>query len=186
MRPFLDNAMRGRHVFFSLLFFALLTGCQSIAVNTRDRIGDTKAIEHVVESFARALREKDKALYMSLFFSDKAEEIGWQYVSEDVRLAYIRQSKPDAIKARRIPSNNFIGLIDEAVATTETREEKFSNIHIDTDGEIASVSFDYEFYAAGKKTNWGKEMWQLVRTEAGWKIFSVVYTIRDEKSTNGA
>ena len=23
-------------------------------------------------------------------------------------------------------------------------------------------------------------MWQLVRTEAGWKIFSVVYSIRDE------
>ena len=36
--------------------------------------------------------------------------------------------------------------------------------------------------ANGKKSNWGREMWQLVRTEQGWKIFSVVYTIRDQWS----
>ena len=50
----------------------------------------------------------------------------------------------------------------------------------------SAVSFDYVFYEAGKKTNWGKEMWQLVRTERGWKIFSVIYTIRDQLSTGGA
>lgn len=115
-------------------------------------------------------------------FSDKAEDIGWQFVSEDVRLGHIRKTKPDAIKARRIPSNNFIALIDGAVATAEPREETFSDVRIDTDGEIASVSFDYAFLANGQKTNWGREMWQLVRTENGWKIFSVIYTIRDEWS----
>jgi hypothetical protein len=36
------------------------------------------------------------------------------------------------------------------------------------------VAFDYTFLANGKKTNWGREMWQLVRTEDGWKIFSVI------------
>lgn len=143
---------------------------------------DIAAIRTVVEAFRTSLIQKDKATYMSLFFSDKPEDIGWQFVSEDRRLVHIRKSKPDAIKARQIPSNNFIGLIDGVVATEEPREETFANVTVDTDGEIASVAFDYTFLANGEKTNWGKEMWQLVRTEQGWKIFSVVYTIRDQWS----
>lgn len=99
-------------------------------------------------------------------------------------MGYHRASPPDAIKARQIPGNNFVSLIDGAVAAEE-REETFSNLRIDTDGEIAPVSFDYTFLANGKKTNWGREMWQLVRTEDGWKIFSVVYTIRDQWSGGG-
>ena len=44
---------------------------------------DVKAIEQVVESFRTSLINKDKPTYMSLFFSDKPEDIGWQFVSED-------------------------------------------------------------------------------------------------------
>ena len=146
---------------------------------------DIAAIKQVVELFRTSLINKDKATYISLFFSDKPEDIGWQFVSEDTRLQHIRKTKPDAIKARQIPSNNFVSLIDAAVATKEPREEKISNVRIETDGEIASVSFDYDFLANEKRTNWGKEMWQLVRTEKGWKIISVIYTIRDQWSTGG-
>lgn len=144
---------------------------------------DVEAIKQVIESFRTSLINKDKSTYMSLFFSDRPGDIGWQFVSEDRRLADIRRAKPDAIKARKIPSNNFISLIDEAVATAEPREEKFFNAKIDTDGDVASVSFDYSFHANGVKANWGREMWQLVRTERGWKIFSVIYSIRDERSS---
>lgn len=166
----------------------LLAACLSIASAhaaatlpaTHDQ--NVSAIKQVVEAFRTSLIEKDKAKYMSLFFSDKPEDIGWQFVSEDRRLDHIRETKPDAIKARQIPSNNFVGLIDGVVATREPREETFSNLTVDTDGEIASVAFDYTFLANGQTTNWGKEMWQLVRTEKGWKIFSVVYTIRDKWS----
>ncbi|GEM_PF-6891846 len=38
---------------------------------------DVKAIEQVLETFRTALVNKDKPTYMSLFFSDKAEDIGW-------------------------------------------------------------------------------------------------------------
>lgn len=145
--------------------------------------GDVEAIEQVIDSFRTSLINKDKPTCMSLFFSDKPEDIGWQFVSVDRRLADIRRVKPDAIKARSIPSNNFISLIDEAVATAEPREEKFFNTKIDTDGDVASVSFDYSFHANGVKANWGREMWQLVRTQQGWKIFSVIYSIRDKRSS---
>ena len=157
-------------------------GCPTASAQPRDKSADKAAIAQVVESFRTSIINKDKATYMSLFFSDKPEDIGWQFVSEDIRLEHIRKTKPDAIKARQIPRVNFISLIDNVVATEEPREETFSGISIDTDGEIASVSFDYTFLANGKKTNWGREMWQLIRTEDGWKIFSVIYTIRDQWS----
>ena len=170
------------HALLLTLCFALI-GCQVVPSSRRHaEPNDVVAIKQVVESFRTSLINKDKATYLSLFFSDKPEDIGWQFVSEDTRLEHIRKTKPDAIKARHIPTNSFIGLIDGAVATREPREETFSNISIDTDGEIASVSFDYTFLANGKRSNWGKELWQLVRTEKGWKIFSVVYTIRDQWS----
>ena len=168
----------------SLILFLAGMSAYVSARAEQNAASDIAAIEQVVESFRTSLIQKDKQTYMGLFFSDKPEDIGWQFVSEDTRLDHIRKTKPDAIKARQIPSNNFISLIDAAVATTEPREETFSNVKIETDGEIASVSFDYSFLANGAKTNWGKEMWQLVRTEQGWKIFSVVYTIRDKWSTS--
>jgi len=141
----------------AVLLAMALSGCQSATVAPDGWPGHRHDIVSVLKSFSQALAEKDKPLYMSLFFSDKPEEVGWQHVSEDTRLAQIRKTKPDAIKARKLPGNNFIGLIDESVGTVESREERFFNVKIDTDGEIASVLFDYEFYAAGKKTNWGKE-----------------------------
>jgi hypothetical protein len=168
---------KSRAVVLALCF--AFAGCQTTTAKSHGKAEDVAAIKQVVELFRVSLTNKDKATYMSLFFSDKPQDIGWQFVSEDARLEHIRETKPDAIKARQIPSNNFISLIDASVATKEPREETFSNVRIDTDGEIASVSFDYTFLANGNKTNWGKEMWQLVRTEKGWKIFSVVYTIRD-------
>jgi len=157
-------------------------GSPIASAQPHDNSADEAAVAQVVESFRTSIINKDKATYMSLFFSDKPEDIGWQFVSEDIRLEHIRKTKPDAIKARQIPRVNFISLIDNVVATEEPREETFSGISIDTDGEIASVAFDYTFLANGKKTNWGREMWQLIRTEGGWKIFSVIYTIRDKWS----
>lgn len=171
-----------KHQAILLGFCFALVGCQTTSAQPQAKSEDIAAIKRVVELFRTSLINKDKATYMSLFFSDKPEDIGWQFVSEDTRLEHIRTTKPDAIKARQIPSNNFISLIDGAVAAREPREETFSNVGVETDGEIASVSFDYTFLSNGKKTNWGKEMWQLVRTEKGWKIFSVVYTIRDHRS----
>jgi hypothetical protein len=90
----------------------VLTGCQTApAQRSYAKSNEVAAIKQVVESFRMSLINKDKAAYMSLFFSDKPEDIGWQFVSDDTRLEHIRKSKPEAIKARHIPSINFIGLI---------------------------------------------------------------------------
>lgn len=165
----------------AFLIVGLIAG-QPAHASQQPSAADVKAIEQVVEAFRTSLINKDKPTYMGLFLSDKPEDIGWQFVSEDVRLQDIRKAKPDAIKARQIPANNFIALIDGVVASPKPKEETFSNTKIETDGDVASVSFDYSFHDDGVKTNWGKEMWQLIRTEQGWKIFSVIYSVRDSRS----
>ena len=37
--------------------------------------------------------------------------------------------------------------------------------------------FDYSFHAGGRETNHGREAWQLVNTDDGWKIISVIYSV---------
>lgn len=61
-----------------------------------------------------------------------------------------------------------------------SKEEKFYNVNIDTDGFIASVTFDFSFWAAGKKGLWGKESWGLVKINKQWKIASVIFSMELE------
>jgi hypothetical protein len=123
---------------------------------------------------------------MALFFSDNPELVTWQAVVDDPSLRWIQRTRPQALKARYRPDNNFVTFIDGIVARSSSAEERFSNIQIDTDGEVASVSFDYVYLSDGRATNDGREKWLLVRTEQGWKITSVVYTIRLPEARGGA
>ena len=59
---------------------------------------------------------------------------------------------------------------------TDVMEEKFWDIDIKTDGEIASIYFKYSFHIGDYKYNWGDEAWDLVKTADGWKIVSVIYS----------
>ena len=158
-----------------------LLGCAS-PVGDRGAASDVAAVREVVEAFRLAIVHKDKPAYLALFFSDRPEAVGWQSVVDDPLLAKIRLERPQAIKARPRPENNFVALIDSVVASPVAEEERISNVEVDTDGEVAAVAFDYAYLSDRKVTNWGREQWLLVRTEPGWKIFSVVYTVREPAS----
>ncbi len=138
------------------------------------------AIREVVEAFRTSIIKKDKATFVGLFFSDKPEHVTWQFVDDDKRVARLKEFVPEARRVVRWPENNYLTMIDGIIkAGSEPSEEVFRNITIDTDGEIASVNFDYSLLLDGKEANWGREMWHLVRTEAGWKIISVIWSQRD-------
>ena len=95
---------------------------------------------------------------------------------KSVEMLYASRPKPDMPRPKKFFNSSpgdFIGFIAKDPAALE---ETFSNIRIDTDGDVAQVWFDYTFMAGGYKENWGKESWQLVRTEAGWKIAAVVWS----------
>ena len=58
----------------------------------------------------------------------------------------------------------------------EKIDEAISNLRIDSDGDVGQVWFDYNFVRGGYRENWGKESWQMVRTNDGWRIAGVVWS----------
>lgn len=136
---------------------------------------DNPEIRAVIESFRTSIIQRDRERFLALFVQP---EVPWQSVVDDPALAQIRLKRPEAIKARFKQENNPVAFIDGIVKSANTSEETFSNIRIDSDGEVAAVTFDYSFLSNGKATNWGKECWLMVRTGEGWKITTLAYSIK--------
>lgn len=135
---------------------------------------DNRTVEAVVEAFRASIMDRDKTRFMNLFLDDKTV---WQSVTGEANLVEIRKKKPQAVKVRIDASNNPRNFITEIAADKAKSEERFRDVRIDSDGDIASVYFDYSFLADGKETNRGKEAWHLVRTDGGWKIVSVIWSV---------
>lgn len=144
---------------------------------------DVAAVREVVEAFRTSIINKDKATFVSLFYSDNPEHVTWQLVDDDARVARLKNFVPDVRRVVWWPENNYLTMIDRTTkAGSEPIEEVFRDIIIDTDGEIASVNFDYSLLLDGKEEHWGREMWHLVRTDDGWRIISVIWSQRDPAS----
>lgn len=135
---------------------------------------DHPGIRAVIESFRTSIIERDKPRFLALFVQP---DLPWQSVVGDASLAKLKEKNPAAIKARYKPSNNPTDFIEGIAASKNASEETFDNIIIDADADVATVTFDYVFLSNGKATNSGKECWLLVRTEAGWKITTLAYSI---------
>jgi len=153
----------------SLLFGLYLPASAQVADNGRQQI------EGVVDAFRTAIIDKDKDKFMQLFLR---EETTWiTSVTERSRDLTMARN-PD--KPLRPPKTDIPGtprtFIENIAARSSRDEETFKNVRIDTDGEVAQVWFDYVFNSDGYAANWGKEAWQLVRTDAGWKIVSIIWS----------
>ena len=156
-----------------LLLFACLLSFPAFGQNSAKN-PDTVSVEAVVAAFSACIVDKDKDRFVKLFLH---ENTTWQSVTGDANLRIVREKKLVAPKVRVDPKSRHLSFIDGIVADKEREEEKFRDIKIETDGDIASVFFDYSFRADGKETNHGKEAWHLVRTDDGWKIVSVIWSV---------
>jgi hypothetical protein len=152
---------------FKTRSFALLLLVLALPHAPAHATGDESGIRAVIESFRTSIIQRDRERFLALFVQ---QDTPWQSVVDDKSLAQIKVQRPEAIKARFKQENNPVAFIDGIVKSGNTSEETFSNIRIDSDGEVAAVSFDYAFLSNGQPTNWGKECWLMVRTEAGGKI----------------
>ena len=149
------------------------------ALGAHNAPDDVAAVRKVVEAFRTSIINKDKATFVSLFYSDDPERVTWQMVDDDARVARLKEFVPEARRVVWWPENNFVAMIDGTVADPKPIEEVFRDVVIDTDGEIASVNFNYSATYDGKEQHWGREMWHLVRTDDGWRIISVIWSQKD-------
>jgi hypothetical protein len=136
---------------------------------------DKGQIEQVIETFRTAILNKDKDKFLTLFLKD---DITWTGVTTDASVERLYATRPNPEWARPLKIFNsspreFIGFIAKDKSKVD---EVISNVRIDSDGDIAQVWFDYSFMFDNHKENWGKESWQMVRLETGWKIAAVIWS----------
>lgn len=132
-----------------------------------------KQIEQVIETFRTSIINKDKASLDALPLND---DITFSGALSDETVAAIHARRPD-LGMNNVARMKYKAFADSIAASSQRQEETFSNIQIDTDGTVASVRFDYTYNVDGNKTNWGREMWGLVKSGNDWKISSVIWSI---------
>jgi len=131
-----------------------------------------KEIHKVLNSFMECLVKKDSTKFYSLFHTDPVVWIG---VTQQKTFA--DELKKDSTAKDSFKANYksfYRHFYNKAI------EEKYYNIQILEDGYIATLLFDYSFWENGKKINWGKESWTMIKTNGQWKITSVVFSTEDE------
>ena len=160
----------------SVLFLTagLLLSAPQLA-RAEDPAHSRQQIEAVVDTFRTALIKKDKEAFLRLFVK---EDIVWIGVTTDasVEMLYANRPRPEMKRPPKLFPGTLGGFIDAVAKDPTPVEEIFSNVRIETDGEVAQVWFDYIFMEGSYRANWGKESWQLVRLDAGWKIASVIWS----------
>lgn len=133
---------------------------------------DIAAIEKVALDFRTALKTKNTALLSSLMI---ASNILFSSPPSPAEIADIR-AKHDA---------NYTGLqvggyesFAKFIRTEkEPIDERFYNVRITQDDNIAVVMFDFDFVKKTEVVNHGLEVWQMMKDKDGkWKIASVFWS----------
>ena len=154
-----------------IVVIALLLACAAtpaVAATKQEHAGPRA----VIELFRLSIIQKDARTFRTLFYSDA---IPWLGVLNAKSLAAVRARRADVPK---VQSSDTPSQFIDALATRPARfEEKFNHVAIEGDEDIVTVHFDYGFYVDDTLTNSGRELWQMIRTDAGWKINSVIYSI---------
>lgn len=127
-------------------------------------------VQKVVDQFQTALKAHDGATIRSLFLPDTK---AWWTTLGDASYKKVKEKHPEVM---RFKAGTYQEFADYVTNAKESVEERFHNVRIQTDGAIASVYFDFEFLSGGKVANHGAETWQLIRTDDGWKIASMLYS----------
>ena len=128
-------------------------------------------IHALIETFRRAIITKDANAFLALFHHN---HVPWIGIYDDATLAEGKMLNAKHTKVWEETHQEFIQRIVEHPARLE---EKFFNIRVHSQGDVASVTFDYSFHIDAHKNNWGEETWQLIHGEQGWRINAVAYSI---------
>ncbi len=149
------------------------------------KVDDDKLILAVMENFKESIVTKDKGRFLNLFVEPTSTMFG--VVSEKSMVA--RRAGVEEIN--RKDNKNFVAtrfwrsspeiMINRIIKNNTNSYETFKNIKITTDGNIANVFADYEYFMDNKKQHWGTESWQMIQTLKGWKIAAISYSITFEE-----
>ena len=131
-------------------------------------------IHQVIETFMDCIIHYDSVKFYNLFHKDP---VTWVGVYREASQA--EEMKQDSTWTHNYFNTNYKSFY-RSLSKTGKDEEKFYNIHILRDDVLATVMFDYSFWHDGKKINWGKETWGLIKADGQWKITNVIFSLEME------
>ncbi len=150
------------------LFILQFAFCQAPSGSEKDKINS------ILSEFMQCIETKDSVKMYNLFHKGPVTWIGvYRETTQNQR-----QKKDSLVLNYKI--SDYKTWFRSISSKIDPRREDFSNIQIIEDGSIASVTFDYSFWANNKKGNWGKEFWHLIKEGKEWKIASVIFSIELE------
>ncbi len=121
-------------------------------------------IDMVISEMFDAMKEGDGERLKGYFHGDFEMEIV-DHTNESVEL-------------RTNTTESFISAINQP--KDEMWDERYDNLQVSVDGKFATAIMDYGFYRGEDFSHCGSNVFSLVQTNAGWKIFSIIYSRRTD------
>ena len=166
---------------FSLSIVCLLKS----QIATASNLNKDTSIRRVISTFMDCIVHHDSVKFYSLFHTDPVTWVG--VFDEASQAAELKKNPQDTLNSFHSNYKSFY----RSLSKKGFDEEKFYNIFIQQNDVVATVIFDYSFWHEGKKQNWGKETWGLIKANGTWKITSVIFSlemenVKPEPKTNRA
>lgn len=149
-----------KFLILGVVFFICNFGkSQSITENTE--------IEQTIRTLFDGFHKQDSLILQSVLFeSAQLQTIG-------------RNSENSLVNINEQSITEFIKSI-VSIPKDVTFKEEIHSYGIQSDGLLATVWTPYSFYINGNLSHCGTNNFQLLKTENGWKIFSIVDTRKRE------
>ncbi|PRC93175.1 hypothetical protein [Solimicrobium silvestre] len=139
---------------------------------------DFSSITKLIGDFGTAIKTKNPKLLSTLVLNNKVLFMS-PWPVEDIKEA---QNGWDTTFDGTYPDgySTFVKLLKTEKSPIE---EKFYNVKITQDDNLAWVMSDFEFMKEGVTLNHGVKVWQLMKSVDGnWKILSVVWSSKGKPS----
>lgn len=148
-----------------ILLFVLSVVFQSPAYSERTGADPKEEVEKVIMDFFDAMRESDGAGMQS-------------FLTEDATLKTVVSGEQGSTLLRRTDIAAFLNSVGDTEAGS--LDEQLTSLTAHVDGKLSTAWMDYSFYYNGEFSHCGVNTMNLIQTDDGWKIFSIVDTRRQD------
>jgi hypothetical protein len=143
-----------------LLLITLLCGGELLAQKTEEI-----AVRVPIQQLLEGMKKSDSTLVR-------------QSLAARARLETVTKNESGEVAVRSDSFEGFIKSIGKSAAGD--LDERLTAIDIRIDGDMATAWTPYKFYYKGNFSHCGVNALQLIKTAAGWKIWSIIDTRRKE------
>lgn len=134
------------------------------AANSSMENQDSSALHTLWSNYQQAVAKKDAKALLDLYVNADVPVMGG--------IAPKSYALISAANKQPVPRTLLMTAKDDVAGEIKLPPDQTENLDIHSDGEVGSISFDYK-----AKIGHGRIIWTTVRTNDGWKIASVVYSI---------